>query len=642
MRTNRAATGARRQARSPGKASAGDLSNSNEADDAKDPNTATNRYPPIADYALISDCHCNALISLDGSMDWCCMPRVDDDSCFGRLLDWDKGGYCSIAPTRPYQASRRYLPCTLVLETTFRTESGAVRLLDFFAINQDVNTEPHYDQVRIIEGVQGNVDLDIQMRPRFDYGEILPLMLRAHDNVYTATGSDKGLIIHSDVALDVAEHDGLYGSVSVAAGERVRLAIEFETPEGVEARIGDGMASGQELDRYLESTCNWWREWVARMEPSVARDSQCVCSALVLKGLTYERTGAIIAATTTSLPEWIGGERNWDYRYSWVRDSVFAVRVLHDLGYIGEAARFHHFIQRSAAGSAEQMQIMYGVDGKRRLPESTLDWLEGYRGSAPVRIGNRAAKQTQLDIYGELLEMAWEWHADGHKTEPEYWAFLRDVVELACKRWREPDHGIWEVRLVPRHYVHSKVMCWAAVNRGICLARDNGFDAPVAHWCAVRDEIRTAIEQNGYDPKRRTFLQAFGEPGLDAALLLLPRVGFLPYDDPRMMSTVDLICQELDRGGLLLRYNSDDGLKGEEGLFLPCTFWLVVCLAHQGKRERACKYYARALECANDLGLFSEEYSVKHDEMLGNFPQGLTHVSQIMAQLALQGTGQGA
>lgn len=595
------------------------------------------RYPPISDYALISDCHCSALISRQGSVDWCCMPRIDSDSCFGRLLDWEKGGYCTMTPTAEYTSSWRYLPQSLILEITFSTGTGVVRLLDFFAVEGGGEAQPPlYDHVRILEGVEGEVEMRIEVCPRFDYGEILPRMLRARDHIYTATGSNKGLIVFSDVSLRVAEHDGLYGTVRVRAGERMRLAVEFETPEMVERRIEDGMASRCDMERYFETTLKWWQTWAQRMDRRHLADRQTACSALVLKGLTFERTGAIAAAATTSLPEQIGGERNWDYRYSWVRDSLFTVRVLHDLGYVREADLFHRFIQRSAAGSAEQMQIMYGVDGKRRLTETNLDWLDGYRGSKPVRIGNGAARQVQMDIYGELLEMAWEWHASGHPTEPDYWTFLRDVVELACRRWREKDHGIWEVRDLPRHYVHSKVMCWATVNRGIMLAADNGFDAPLEHWRAVRDEMHAAIESEGYDAQRNTFVQAFGESGIDAATLLLPRVEFIAYDNPRMIGTVDAVCRELDRGGLLLRYNSQDGLEGQEGIFLPCTFWLVTCLARQGRRELAHRYYARALSCANDLGLFSEEYSVEQETMLGNFPQGLTHVSQITAYLALQ------
>jgi GH15 family glucan-1,4-alpha-glucosidase len=315
---------------------------------------------------------------------------------------------------------------------------------------------------------------------------------------------------------------------------------------------------------------------------------------------------------------------------------VFAVRALHDLGYSEEADRFHRFIQRSCAGNAEQMQIMYGVDGKRRLTEIELEWLEGYRQSKPVRIGNRAAKQVQLDVYGELLELAWEWHTSGHETESDYWDFLRDVANMVCHRWQEQDRGIWEMRGKPADFVHSKVMCWAALNRGLMLARDNRFDAPVDRWLQNRDAIRQAVESKGYDNERGVFVQAFDTNALDSSVLLLPRVGFVDYNDPRMLRTTEAICRELDHDGLLLRYNAPDGLPGTEGVFLPCTFWLVCCLAHQGQRDLACKYYRRALTCSNDIGLFSEEYDLAHGQMLGNFPQGLTHVSQITAKLALE------
>jgi GH15 family glucan-1,4-alpha-glucosidase len=601
------------------------------------------RYPPIADYALISDCHCNALVSRNGSVDWCCMPRVDDDSCFGRLLDWDKGGYFSITPVEEFTSSWRYVPFTMILENEFRTATGKVRLTDFFALGPDGGLHDHaeFDHVRIVDGLEGEVEMCIDVRPRFDYGEILPRMREEQSGVYTASGSDKGLIIHSDVKLEVAEHDKLEGTVRVKAGQRVRFAMEFETPELVRERARKGQASAEKLDAALDATRHWWEQWAQNIRDPYDKDSNTLRSAITLKALTIERTGAIIAATTTSLPEWIGGERNWDYRYSWVRDSVFTVRVLHDLGCVHEADRFHQFTQRSAAGSAEQMQLMYGVSGKRRLTEINLEWLEGYRGSRPVRIGNSAAKQTQLDIYGELLEMAWEWHASGHPTEAEYWTFLADVVDQACAVWQEKDHGIWEVRAKPRHYVHSKVMCWAAVNRGIQLAQENGFDAPIERWSKARDAMRAAIEDQGYDQERGAFVQAFGEKALDAAVLLLPRVSFVAYDDPRMVKTVDAICDELDCKGLLLRYDSEDGLEGREGMFLPCTFWLVVCLVMQGKRERAQAYYDRALACANDLGLFSEEFDSESGQMLGNFPQGLTHVSQIMARLALDDAAQG-
>lgn len=598
------------------------------------------RYPPIADYALLSDCHCSALVSRHGSVDWCCMPRMDDDTCFGRLLDWDKGGHFSIAPSdEDYVSTWRYVDGTMILETTFKTSGGEVRLTDFFAMDVEAPENPPYDLVRIIDGVAGEVDMRIEICPRFDFGEIIPRIHRHACGSHTAIGSNQGLIIHADVPLRMIEHWDLAGAFRIRKGERVRLAVQFEFPELVEQRVAHDATNAFHVDRYLDTTHRWWSNWSSRMRGPCELDQQTIRSTIVLKALTFQPTGAIVAAPTTSLPEWIGGERNWDYRFSWVRDSVFTIRALHELGYVDEADRFHRFVERSCAGDAGQLQIMYGVDGKRRLTEVELGWLEGYRGSRPVRIGNAAARQTQLDIYGELLEMAWEWHQNGHKTEPFYWNFLSDVVDTVCERWNEVDHGIWEVRGEPRHYVHSKAMCWAAMNRGIQLAEANGFDAPLARWKTTREAVRSMIESEGYDDARGVFVQAFGTQELDAALLILPRVGFVPYDDPRMLRTVDAICEDLDRDGLLLRYRGPDGLRGPEGMFLPCTFWLVDCLARQGRGVQAREYYDRAIACSNALGLLSEEFDVGSGQMLGNYPQGLTHVSQIMAWLALHEAG---
>ncbi len=592
-------------------------------------------YPLIEDYAFISDCHCGALISRDGSVDWCCMPRFDDDSSFGRLLDWRKGGHFSICPTAPYAVSRRYLPGTLVLETTFKTDGGEIRLIDFFAMDEDELPNPRLDQVRMIEGVSGEVEVCIEICPRFDFGEIVPYVARRESGAYVAIGSNQGLLITSEIGLELPGEGTLRAVCRIAQGERRRLLTQFEFPECIEEAATHTLPDARELDARFERTVAWWKKWSSQMRDSWECDAQTMASALFLKGLTFEKTGAVIAAATTSLPEWIGGERNWDYRYSWVRDSVFTVRVLHELGFVAEADRFHQFIQRSAAGSAEELQIMYGIDGKRRLPEVELDWLEGYRQSKPVRVGNGAAKQIQLDIYGELLEMAWAWHVNGHHTDPNYWHFLCDVINTVDKRWERKDHGIWEVRSEEAHHVHTKVMCWAAVNRAIQIAQDDRFDAPVDHWIALRDRMRTVIEEGGYEKERGIFTQTFGSPHLDAALLLLPRVEFLDYSDPRMIRTTDAICEDLDRGGLLLRYASPDGFPHPEGVFLPCTFWLVECLACQGRLELAWQYYERALACANDVGLLSEEFDVEHRHMLGNIPQGLTHVSQITARLAL-------
>lgn len=597
-------------------------------------------YPPIADYAFISNCHCTALISRAGSVDWCCMPRVDSDSCYGRLLDWGRGGHCMIAPAGEFTVSRRYLSGTMILETDFHTAKGACRLTDFFAMDRKAREQAHYDHVRIVEGLSGDVELQVEVCPRFDYGEIIPRMRRHAPHVYTAIGSNTGLVLRSDMRLEVVEHRDLRGAFSVRPGQRRRLLSHFEAPERIDhlPPYSDLVA---DTERSLAQTREWWRQWSGRMRAPQDIDAQTQRSAILLKALTYERTGAIVAAPTTSLPEWIGEGRNWDYRFSWVRDSVFAVRALYELGYQNEAERFLQFIQRSSAGSARQLQIMYGVDGKRRLTALELPWLEGYRQSKPVGIGNFAAKQNQLDIYGELLEMASVWDASGHPIDAHYWDFLADVVDTVCQRWGDEDYGIWEFRGGPHHYVHSKAMCWGALAHGVALAQKHGLQAPLARWQKTRDQVRAAIERDGYDRQRGIFVQAFENRYLDAALLLLPRIGFVAYDDPRMVRTTQAIRQELDRDGLLARYDSPDGLPGLEGVFLPCTFWLVSCLALQGRCDDAWSAYRRALGCANDLGLMSEEFDPASGEMLGNFPQGLTHVSQIMARLALARAEQG-
>ncbi|TFV88424.1 glycoside hydrolase family 15 protein [Oxalobacteraceae bacterium OM1] len=608
------------------------------ADDRDAPQgDASRRYPPISDYALISDCQSAALVSRDGAVDWCCMPRFDDDSCFGRLLDWEHGGYCALHPAGdPHGKSRRYVPHTSILETRFEPEGGAVLLYDFFAMPAG-DGKPCFDYIRIVEGVQGEVEMLAELVPRFDYGEVNPHIRRAANGALALTGSNKGMLVHADVPLDVIDAHRIEARFRIAEGERRRFVLRFEFPDRIAEAGKRPMPSPADVDACMERTRRWWTDWCARACPPCPLDEQTLRSLTMLKALTYEPTGAIIAAPTTSLPESLGGSRNWDYRYSWIRDSVFVVRVLENMGYTQEADRFRNFIQRSAAGSAEQLQIMYGIDGKRRLSEVELPALEGYRGSRPVRVGNRASKQRQADIYGELILMAWQWHASGHVTGDDDWAFLCSVVNTACERWKEPDHGIWEMRSDPRHFVHSKAMCWAAMERGIRMACDMGKAVPLEQWRAARDEIRNAIETQGYDADRGVFVQAFGEPHLDAALLLLPRIGFVDVRDPRMVRTTDAIRQELLRDGLVQRYRSPDGIPESEGTFLPCTFWLAACLAGQGRMDDAWACYRRATACANDVGLLSEEYDVDDGVMLGNFPQALTHVSQIAAWLALHG-----
>ena len=594
-----------------------------------------NPYPPISDYALISDCHNVALVSKSGAIDWCCMPRIDADSCFGRLLDWKRGGHWSLHPASDgYAQSRRYLPETMVLETLFESTQGKVLVYDFFGMDADTSGQARFDCTRVVKCDSGAVDMRTEIIPRFDFGEIVPYM-RGHGDGYSAIGSNKGLVIHADVPLEVRGQHGLVADFRITAGQCLRFVTHFSPPERIDDALVKQVAGGVDADAGLTRTIAWWQQWSRGLHVSAELDEQSQRSAIVLKALTFEPTGAIAAAATTSLPESLGNERNWDYRFSWVRDSVLSVRALYLLGRHREAERFLGFIQRSAAGSASQLQIMYGVDGKRRLTEVLLPWLEGYRASRPVRIGNLASTQTQLDIYGEIMEVAWEWHASRHKIDDSYWQFLTEVVDAACVLWNQPDHGFWEIRSAPRHHVHSKAMCWSAVDYGIRLAEAYGRNEALKRWRGARDEIRDAIEHDGYDRERGVFVQAFDCPYLDAVSLLLPRIGFVKYEDPRMMRTTDAIAKELDRGGLLARYESADGLPSGEGAFLPCTFWLAACLAYQGRDKEAREYYRRAQACANDVGLFSEEFDSASGEMLGNFPQGLTHVSQIMARLAL-------
>jgi len=596
-----------------------------------------NPYPPISDYGFIGDCHSSALISRSGSIDWCCMPRIDSRSCFGRLLDWKKGGNCQVVPAGPYEVSRRYIENTLVLETTFRREGSEVRLIDCFPMKPGGQHHPYQQILRIVEGVEGNMELLFEVSPRFDYGDVKPWIRQRGERHFVAIGGSDGLLISGDIPLKMKHRHQLTCSYTAEAGKRLHLSIEYMKPEDLDEGLFE-VPGVTELDGRLEDTIGWWNEWSAQGKIESPYSEHVRLSAIVLKGLSNAPTGAIAAAATTSLPESPGGSRNWDYRFTWIRDSAFTLRSLWELGYDKEADGFRRFIERSAAGSAEELQILFGVGGERRLHEVELRELEGYRGAKPVRIGNAASGQVQLDVYGELLDLAWRWHMLGYSPDDDYWEFLVGLVNDASKLWKNPDRGIWEMRGRPRHFVHSKAMCWSALNRGIMLAKDVGRDAPVEKWEENLEEIRSAIEQKGYDPKRGIFLQAFGGQDLDSALLLMPTAGFVDYKDERMVRTTDAIRQELEEDGLLRRYSADgDGLKGREGVFLACSFWLVECLARQTRFDDAHEVFRRALKTGNDLGLFAEEFDPKSGEMLGNFPQGLTHLSLIAAAVAIAG-----
>jgi GH15 family glucan-1,4-alpha-glucosidase len=592
-------------------------------------------YPPIADYGFIADCHSAALVGRSGSIDWCCMPRVDSSSCFGRLLGWEEGGYYMIAPDEPFQVERRYLDGTLILETVFRTSGGATRVLDCFTMTAGGAKTPHRQLLRMIEGIEGDVPLRVELVPRFNYGGIKP-WIRELDGYHAAIGGNDGLCISGDLSFDIRQRHDLVSRRTVHKGERIRVSILWRKPEEFDAAPLQ-VPTREELDARFQETVEWWQSWAARCTYDGPFADYVRRSAIVLKGLTNAPTGAIAAAPTTSLPEAPGGSRNWDYRFSWIRDSCFTVLALGELGYSKEADGFRKFVERSAAGSAEQLQIFFGVGGERQLPELEIGNLEGYRGARPVRIGNAAKDQLQLDVLGELLELAWRWHKLGNSPDEDYWEFLVDLVNHTARQWHLPDRGIWEMRGEPRHFVQSKAMCWAALDRGIALAEEIGRQAPLNDWRRVREEIRQAIEQRGYDAKRGVFIQAFDYPVMDAALLLLPSVGFVAYDDERMVRTAKMIQNDLSRNGLIARYpDGNDGMDGEEGVFLACSFWLAECLAHQGRLDEAEKLLKKLFSTGNDLFLFSEEFDPRTGEMLGNFPQGLTHLSLITSVVAFR------
>lgn len=551
------------------------------------------------------------------------------------MLDWHKGGYFAITPVGSYRVKRDYRGDSLILVTTFTTPTGEARLVDFFSMRTGGRLRPRRELVRVIHGVRGHVSFDVAVVPRFDFGEVKPWIHVSGPGGFAAVGSNAGLRIFSDVPLQPGDAHDLRARVEVRPGVRFHVGLVFfrpgdsHKPRPVRKELADLRA------HYFE-TKKWWESWSSKIRYRDGRGAGILRSAIVLKALSYAPTGAIVAAVTTSLPETVGGERNWDYRYCWVRDSIFTVHALSALGLEAEADGIRRFIQRSAAGNADELQVLYAVDGKRRLPEIVLNGLEGWRLSRPVRIGNAASTQFQSDMYGLVVELSWRWSEHGVRPEKDYWDFLVAIIEAAIEKSRLPDRGIWEVRSQPRHFVHSKVMCWAAVDGGIALAEKYALSAPLERWRQERDNLRTNIETHGIDHDRGIFVRSYGSDEVDAALLLLPVVDFVRFDDERMVRTTEAIRRELASDGLILRYKGQDGLKGREGVFLCCTFWLAECLARQGRRSQALQAFKHAAAAANDLGLFAEQYAPPSKEMLGNFPQGLTHLAHISAALALQ------
>jgi GH15 family glucan-1,4-alpha-glucosidase len=596
-------------------------------------------YPPIADYALLSDCHSCALVSTDGSIDWCTFHRLEARPVFGRILDWAKAGFFRIAPLDDdYEPSRRYLPGTNVLETTFRTPTGTLVLTDFFCYRvpgpgEDAHAaHPDHQLIRIARCTDGEVAVKVKLVPRFDYGLTTPRLETLADDLVIVYGGGDALVLQSELPFGDADRSATQGNRTLCAGEEAFVVLTYHLPHELSPR----RLTREEVHAKLEETCSTWAAWADRCTYEGPYREQVVRSALVLKALTNGPTGAIVAAATTSLPEEVGGERNWDYRFSWLRDSALTLNALFALGYAEEANEYMAWLKRTTAGRASELQIMYGVGGERLLPEVELDWLEGYRGSRPVRIGNGAAQQFQLDTFGELLDTAWLWRRHGGEIDEVFWDFLSRIGGVVLERWRDPDQGIWEIRGEPRHFVYSKVMAWVALDRLVKLAELDGRNAD-PRWALARDEIRMLVEEEGVDAERGGFVQSFGSSSLDASNLMIPIVGFCPHDDPRARATADRIADELSADGFVYRYVADgvDGLSGEEATFAICSFWLVECLARAGEGERARELFERLLGFCNDVGLLAEEIDPRSGELIGNFPQAFSHLGLIQAAIAL-------
>ncbi len=584
----------------------------------------------IEDYAVVGDTQTAALVGRDGSIDWLCLPRFDSGACFAALLGDRGNGQWQIAPANRVGAtSRRYHDGTLVLETTFETSDGTVRVVDFMPIR---GRNP--DVVRIVEGVSGRVAMAMTLTIRFDYGRSMPWVRRIDDRLCAVAGPD-ALVLDTPVE---TRGDGMrtVASFNVSAGETVPFVLTwFPSHESPPDPIDASAA--------LTATVNWWQEWSARCTYHGEWVEPVVRSLITLKALTYEPTGGIVAAVTTSLPERIGGVRNWDYRYCWLRDATFTLYALMSAGYHAEACSWRDWLLRAVAGSPADMQIMYGCAGERRLPEYTLGWLAGYEGSVPVRVGNAAVDQFQLDVYGEVMDSLHQARRIGIPPDDDSWAMQQVMMDFLESRWQEPDEGIWETRGARRHFTHSKMMAWVAADRAVKAVEHFALDGPVDRWRDLRHIIHAEVCERGWDPRRDTFTQAYGRPELDAVLLMMPLVGFLPANDPRVRGTVAAIERELCEDGFVHRYtqtnDNADGLPPGEGAFLACTFWLADNYALAGRHDEARATFERLLALRNDVGLLAEEYDVTAGRQVGNFPQAFSHVPLINTAHNLRAEG---
>ncbi|BAC74147.1 glucoamylase [Streptomyces avermitilis] len=585
----------------------------------------------IEDYALIGDQQSAALVARDGSIDWLCLPRFDSPACFAALLGDEHNGKWRIAPKGAGPCTRRaYRTDSLVLDSEWDTPEGTLRVTDLMPQRDSAP-----DLVRIVEGLRGRVTVRSAIRLRFDYGSIVPWMRRAEGHRVAVAGPD-AVWLRSEPAVHTWGEDFCtHSEFTVGEGEKVAFVLTWHPSHQPRPPLVDPYES-------LHGSLAQWREWVSQCRYDGPFRDAVVRSLITLKALTYAPTGGIVAAPTTSLPEQLGGIRNWDYRYCWLRDSTLTLDALLSAGYHEEAADWRDWLLRAVAGDPADLQIMYGLSGERRLPEFELPWLPGFGDSVPVRIGNDAAKQLQLDVYGEVIDSLSLARCSGLPAKPHMWQVQRALMDFLCSAWRQPDEGLWEVRGGRRHFVYSKVMAWVAADRAVrTLENEPQLGGDLAGWRAMRDEVHREVCERGYDAERNTFTQFYGSRGLDASLLLIPRVGFLPPDDPRVIGTVDAVREELGRDGFVRRYSTDvaevDGLPGDEGTFLVCSFWLADALHRLGRTEEARALFERLVGLCNDVGLLAEEYDPASDRFLGNYPQAFSHLGLVSTALALFG-----
>ncbi|WP_369356234.1 glycoside hydrolase family 15 protein [Streptomyces sp. cg2] len=587
-------------------------------------------HPRIEDYALIGDLQTAALVGRDGSVDWLCLPRFDSPACFAALVGGRDNGHWTLAPrSAEARAERAYRGDSLILDTVWETPEGSVRVTDFMPQRDRMP-----DLVRIVEGLRGRVEMRGELRLRFDYGRVVPWVRATEGSRVAVAGPDSVWLRTPAQGSTYGKDFSTRSDFAVAAGERTAFVLTWHPSH--EPRP-------DQIDPFeaLAETTDDWHTWSARCRYDGPYRAAVIRSLITLKALTYAPTGGIVAAPTTSLPEEPGGVRNWDYRYCWLRDASLTLNSLICAGYLDEAGAWRDWLLRAVAGAPDDLQIMYGLAGERRLPEFELPWLSGYQGSLPVRIGNAAVRQRQLDVYGEVIDSFHVARTAGLPAEPHAWSIQRALVDYLESTWRDPDEGIWEIRGPRRHFVHSKVMAWVAADRAVrALERHPRLGGDVNRWRAMRDDVHREVCARGYDADRGAFTQSYGSRELDAATLLIPRVGFLPGDDPRVVSTVDTVRRELSHDGLVRRYSTEgrsvDGLPGSEGAFLVCSFWLADALLLTGRRAAARKLFEHLLTLRNDVGLLSEEYDPAARRQLGNFPQAFSHVGLVGTAFALR------